>query len=309
MREKEIKIIIDTDVDFDDLAAILWLKTQKDVDIIGLTTVGTGWTHIHCSTQILLDFMQFIGFGSMPIYKGETKPLIEGRYIPDQDRFEVDCLWGIPLVRSKNKVQGNAVDFIINSCHQYAGQLVILAIGPLTNIAKALKKDPTIGQKISRIIMMGGAPVDSFQKSHFPGNARLDLLATKIVYYQDIPIYAVPPRLAHDFPVDRPLSELFLSLSANPTACFFGEMIKRILERCEEKKINKHLYYWDVVAAMVLKEFHHISAETIHVTVNEEENSECDTIVVDPNGAPINVVTDLNVGEITRRFVDRLKKL
>lgn len=309
MTKDTVKVIIDTDVDFDDLAAIVWLATQKEMSIIGLSTVGSGWTHIQCGTQILLDFMQFTGVDKIPIYCGEALPLIENRHIPEAQRFEVDTLWGIPLNKSENKIEGNAIDFIIDSCHQYAGQVVILAIGPLTNIAKAVLKDPEIAKKINKIIIMGGVPVDSSVYNHFPGNARLDLRATKIVYGLETPLYAVPPRLAHHLPVDEPLASALSSLHTNPTACFLGEMIKRILNSFKRKQISKQLFYWDVVAAMALKEFHHISAEKVHVTVNEDAERECDTIVYDLNGSEINVVKDLNMGDITNRFVARLRTL
>ncbi|CAH0046888.1 unnamed protein product [Clonostachys solani] len=172
-----VRVIIDTDFNTigDDgqvLAMAAQMHASQDIHLLGLTIVtGNQWlyqevsdclravervglenqvgVYVGAQTPLLHDFSSFqleqILFGNATSYVGAylsaPKPLV-----PPPDGFATHT---IPRKQ-------HAIDFIIESVHRYPGEVALLAIGPLTNIALAIRKDPTIVPLIKEIVIMGG---------------------------------------------------------------------------------------------------------------------------------------------------------
>ncbi len=157
------KLIIDTDPGVDDSQAIAFAITHPDIDLIGLTTVF-GNADVELTTRNALAVLRQFGRSDIPVAQGAGQPLvITKRAAPDfvHGNDGIGNL-DLPIPLSK-PIDESAVEFILRSANEHAGELVIVAIGPLTNIAKALEQDPSLPSKLKQLIVMGGAV-------HVPGN-------------------------------------------------------------------------------------------------------------------------------------------
>jgi len=153
------KIILDCDPGHDDAVAIMLATAHEDIDLLGITCVAGNATLVN-TTNNALKICSLIGNSKIPIFSGADKPLhyelITAEHVHGKSGLDTD---GQPINISDgcSLQEMHAVDFIINTCHQQSELLYLCSVGPLTNIALALKKDPTIKSKIKEIVFMGGA--------------------------------------------------------------------------------------------------------------------------------------------------------
>jgi purine nucleosidase len=147
--------LIDTDTASDDAVALIMALRAPDVDVAAITVVA-GNVDLRQATRNALYTVELCG-ANVPIYSGAEKPLL--RTYEDATWFHGrDGLGDHDYPAPLRSAEGtHAVDAIINTINANSG-LVLVTLGPLTNIALALSKRPGIAAKVSRCVVMGGAP-------------------------------------------------------------------------------------------------------------------------------------------------------
>lgn len=193
MSEKK-RVIIDTDTAGDDTIAILTALHYFQVE--GIMITG-GNVQFDQQVENALYTVQVAGkSGQVPVYKGHEGPIMgigqkEHRTVEDvHGRDGMGDSFFEKAVQSPEK--GHAVDFLIDAVHNNPGEIHLLAIAPLTNIAMAIKKDPTIVPKIPHVYIMGGT--NNALGNITPSaeyNFYVDPEAAKIVLHSGIPITMV----------------------------------------------------------------------------------------------------------------------
>ena len=182
------KIILDTDIgsDVDDAMALLFALHSPELDIKGVTTV---YGDVNLRAQIALKLIALDGKKGIPVALGIEKPLLREREIWR------DGIEGKGLITEKETdlipVAEHAVDYIIRIVHENPGEIVLVAIGPLTNLAAAIIKDPSIISKIKEIIFIGGMARVSDNSLDVPVieyNVRCDPEAARVVFRAGISI-------------------------------------------------------------------------------------------------------------------------
>ncbi len=151
------KIIIDADVGIDDAMAILLASASPELDLIGITTTFGNAT-IENSTNNALYLLARQGL-SIPVAKGAAIPLVIPPEPPTDFVHGKNGLGDVPVPKQSTELLSplSAAEFIIAQSKRYAGELTLVPIGRLTNLALALKLDPTLPQRIKRVVLMGGA--------------------------------------------------------------------------------------------------------------------------------------------------------
>ena len=148
------KIIIDTDPGYDDASAIALASISDKFEILGITSVAGNQT-IDKVTKNALNLANYLNI-SAPVVKGTSGPLIRTLEVADS----VHGITGLDNVHFEphNRVihEKNAVNFIIDTCLSQE-KITIVTIGPLTNIALALKLNPEIKSHIELLSIMGGS--------------------------------------------------------------------------------------------------------------------------------------------------------
>ncbi len=147
-------IILDCDPGYDDIVALMMAYYDPNINIAGITVVA-GNQPIENSVKTTFDICSYLGI-DIPIYKGSKKPLVREQIIA-KGKFSQQPLNNITFDSKDNYQCEDAINFIIKTLRQSSSPIVINATGPLTNIAKAIKQDPSIIENIDSIILMGGA--------------------------------------------------------------------------------------------------------------------------------------------------------
>lgn len=178
--DRVVKVLIDTDMveGFDDGEALMMLASSPEIDVVGVTTV-TGNTWAAEGVAYAIRQLEICGAKSIPVISGSQYPLRDGRFAtlksevasnPGKDsdwlgavEYGLVTNWRDAYVNrykeqpTLSPVEDDAVDFIIRMLKTYPGEVALLAIGPCTNIAKALLKEPGIERLAKEIVYMGGS--------------------------------------------------------------------------------------------------------------------------------------------------------
>jgi purine nucleosidase len=147
------KFWIDTDTASDDAVALIMAFMHPNIDVVGVSIVA-GNVPLDMGVQNALYTAELCG-ATMPVYAGAAKPLSRELGTAQFVHGE-DGMGDIGLVLSgRTPTPGNAVDKLIEALHANAGHIELVTLGPLTNIALALQKDPTIAKAAKRCVIMG----------------------------------------------------------------------------------------------------------------------------------------------------------
>ena len=184
------KIIIDTDTGADDASALILAAKQKNVEILGVTVL-VGNVDLEQSTKNALSALEQAGCDA-PVYKGSADT-VDGTVKTAFSVFGTDGMGDADLIHPKKQAEdGDAIDFIIETVKNNPGEVEIIAIGPATNIAKAIQKAPDDMKKVKRIWSMGTAglgPGNASPVAEF--NVYADAKAYKIMLDSGLPITVV----------------------------------------------------------------------------------------------------------------------
>jgi inosine-uridine nucleoside N-ribohydrolase len=251
------RVILDTDSAFfndDGAAMVMLLQRPEQVELIGVTLVaGNLWPYQGAEYMFrTLDLMRRPG---IILYMGAQAPLVHTKAMAEKENRE----WG-PIEylgafgqdqpnRGKNARRlshRNAVDTLIDFIDRTPGETTVLAIGPMTNLAMALRLRPDLETKIRRLVFMGGAvhtPNYDKRAAEFnfwfdPEAAQMVLrsaIAKKIMFGLDICNHAQ---------IDKAHYEEIASIKTPITAVYREDLGKRFSKNPEMKT-----YIWDCLAA------------------------------------------------------------
>ncbi|MCS7186234.1 MAG: nucleoside hydrolase [Armatimonadota bacterium] len=189
-----VKLFVDTDIgsNVDDAFALALAAILPDVELVGVTTVGS---MVAVRAQLARKILTTIGKRGIPVSAGCAQGLVEppSRSIPEQSLVldEVDKLFFPPA---------NGVDFLRDAVRRHPGDLVIVTLGAMTNLALALRAEPALYRLIRKVVMMAGT-----ESSHYAEtNVRNDPEAAYIVFNSGIPFVMVPKDITQQaiMPVD-----------------------------------------------------------------------------------------------------------
>jgi len=153
----EQKLLIDTDPGIDDAITILMAFQLPEIEVIGLTTIF-GNVSTKDATRNALHLCEVAGFPDIPVAEGSPEPLKRGPPFIADFIHGCDGLGNTDPPPPKNKkVDKNACEFLVDKVSQYPGEVTILALGPLTNVALAVKKDGSFASKVKKIVILGGS--------------------------------------------------------------------------------------------------------------------------------------------------------
>ena len=149
------KLIIDTDTGSDDAVALLMALRSPEVEVLGITTVG-GNVPLEQATQNALMTVEVCG-SRVPVYKGAAKPLFR-ELVTAVNVHGRDGMGDLDLIHPQSAAQAtHAVDYLIETVRANPGEVEIVTIGPATNLALAMLKEPQVMRRTKHIWSMGTA--------------------------------------------------------------------------------------------------------------------------------------------------------
>ena len=192
------KIIIDTDPGQDDAVAILAALASSDLEVIGITAVA-GNVPLRLTEVNARKVCELAGRPEVGVYAGCDRPL-KRPLVTAEEVHGRTGLDGPELPEPNMPLQpDHAVEFIVRSLRDHpAGTVTLCPLGPLTNIAAALIRDPGIASRIREIVLMGGA---NFERGNVTPAAEFNIYvdphAADAVFKSGIPITVMPLDVTH----------------------------------------------------------------------------------------------------------------
>ena len=184
------KMLIDTDTASDDAVALVLALTDPRVDVVAITVVA-GNVSVDQGVDNAIYTRGLCG-SQAPVHRGAGQPL-ERSLVTAQNVHGADGMGDIGLPLGGVAADGgDAVDVIVELAHRHAGELTLVALGPLTNLALALRQDPGIATLFDRVVIMGGTSDHSGNitpAAEF--NIYVDPEAAAVVFESGMPITMV----------------------------------------------------------------------------------------------------------------------
>ncbi|MFC4779448.1 nucleoside hydrolase [Paenibacillus sp. GCM10023252] len=151
----KIPMIIDADTGIDDALAILYALKSPEIDLIGITTVF-GNTSVEQATDNTLRLLKLAG-ADVPVAMGAAKPLARPWPGTVAEVHGENGIGDAQLAPSDQQPLGeSAAEFLVRKANELAGELVIVPVGRMTNLAEALRLDPELPRKVKQVVIMGG---------------------------------------------------------------------------------------------------------------------------------------------------------
>ncbi len=213
-----MKFIFDTDIgdDIDDALA-LDLALRLGYDILGVTTV---FRNTVMRARIAKRQLALFGRGDIPVYAGYGKTLSGCA-----DENAPLCQYTPELESPEYAPDGTgeaAIDFLIESAKKYGDDLTIIAIGPLTNLACAVQKDPVAMRGVHRILAMGG----DFVHQYSEWNILCDVEAAQIVYEAELPMICFGHEITRRTAVTQEMQNTLFALSGTPYREYIATLVR-----------------------------------------------------------------------------------
>jgi purine nucleosidase len=149
-------IILDCDPGVDDALAIAFAHGHPGIDLLGITTVA-GNVGLARTTANALAVCEYIGAAGTPVTPGCAGPLLRPALDARQVHGESGLGGAVLPPASGSPAPGHAIDYITETVRAAPGQITLVATGPLTNIALAVKREPRLADWVREFVIMGGS--------------------------------------------------------------------------------------------------------------------------------------------------------
>jgi purine nucleosidase len=148
-------MVIDTDTASDDAVALVMALTHPDVEVLAITVV-VGNVSLEQGLANAAYTRDLCGAQHVPIHAGAAQPLVR-EHVSAQNVHGADGMGDIGLALPAATPEAEpAAQALVRLAHEHPGELVLVALGPLTNLAEALRLDPSIATAYQRVVIMGG---------------------------------------------------------------------------------------------------------------------------------------------------------
>lgn len=307
------RILLDTDPGADDALAILLILASPEIQLEAITTVH-GNVGIEKTTRNALAILEFLK-ADIPVAKGCSRPLIKSPHNWGDAVHGASGLGQAKLPEPKSKpVDLHAVDYLIHRFLAEPKELSLFAVGPLTNLAMAIRKEPRFAEAVKDLVIMGGAvrsggnvtPLAEF-------NIHEDAHAAHIVFNSGIPITLIPLDATYKCLLTPADIERLLK-TASPVAHFIRDVMADYMAFYSRYEGFTGCALHDplTVAALVAPELLHLEEHYVDVDISggvSTGKTYADFMKVAKKPANMKVALDVKGREFVELFVERMEAL
>jgi inosine-uridine nucleoside N-ribohydrolase len=305
-------VVVDTDLAADDWMALLYLLRRPDVAVKAITVTGVGETHCAPGVRHALGLVALANRGAIPVACGRTTPLRGNHVFPAQWRTDVDSLFGLTLPNPTSSMsRQTAVDLLTSVIQASPRKVVLLTLGPLTNIAEALQRTPSLVKMLAMIYIMGGAV-------EVPGNIAVsgvgiantvaewnmyvDPHAAQVVLASGAPITLIPLDATNHVPMTNAFYRRLKADQGSPVAGFVLDVLTQRYPLIQ----SGGFYFWDPLAAAILTDEGLATLQPRALSIVETEGPESGRTQDTAGGAMARVALSADAGRFEQLFLSTL---
>ena len=221
---EKIKMILDCDVGHDDAVALMVAAKHPALELLGVTAVAGNQT-LDKTLPNTLHVCQHLDL-HVPVYGGMSLPMVRDQVTAGDVHGEsgLDGPVFEPLTWKKAEAE-HAVNYLIRTLMDSDGDVTLVPVAPLTNIAMAMRLEPRIIPKIKRIVMMGGAYGLGNTTPAAEFNVFVDPEAAHVVFTSGVPIVMMGLDLTNQALADMSVIERMEAIG-NPAGKLFGDIMR-----------------------------------------------------------------------------------
>lgn len=228
------RIILDTDPGVDDAMAIFLALRSPELKVEAITAVS-GNVPLSLTLPNALRLIEIAGRPDIPVAAGAATPLVR-RLVTARYAHGNNGLGGVEFPEPKLKpVSETAVELVRRMVHGNPGEISIVAVGPLTNVATALISDPSLAAKIQSVVVMGGSLTGGNITPSAEFNFYVDPEAARIVFDCGVPLTMVGLNVTNRVQMhDEQIRAL--EAAQNPVSQAAGKIMRATLERWSKER-------------------------------------------------------------------------
>lgn len=332
--EQKIRVLIDTDADFDDYMAMLYLLKHPAIDVQGITVTGTGDVHLTPGTQNVSNMLTLLDDAAalkIPVARGAKAPMVYSNTFPGSDRNAADQHYEAPFpANNPNPPLADAQVFLRDYFINSNSPTTLLCIGGGSNwgrLFNSAKTDPelraALDKNLAHIVMMGGNLLPEYVTPGAMGNIQptmqptpyytnqvaewnifVDPLGAQEIFAGNIPITLVALNATSQVPITHEFAAQLAAIN-NPVANFLTQVLN---SSTIKGGIGAYLDFWDPLAACVLTNPELVSTQRFSLRIEQEldeENDKSGMLIVDnTNGHPIDVALSAKANEVYSTFLE-----
>lgn len=303
-------IILDTDMSIDGVIGMLYLLKAPEVSVKAVTIVH-GISAVPAGARNARRVLELTGNKSIPVAAGSTRPLSGRREFPPFLRAQADTLGGATLPAATGGIAKMAAyDLILRELSKSAEPVTIVAMGPLTNVALALTKNPAAARQIREVVVMGGAVgvegnvykmLIGLKNTTAEWNVYLDPHALHHVLAAGVPVRLIPLDATKAAPITRQFVDRVRTSPRDETSNLLLSLLDAVSAQIEDGSY----YFWDVVAAVAVARPEIIGSHEARIeVVTQDGPTFAQTRPVQAGGFALRVGEEINLEALENHLLN-----
>ena len=278
-------IILDTDPGVDDALAIMLALGSPELDVMGICTVS-GNVPLSTGTRNAQGLLQLLERPEIPVFAGANQPLKRDPVFATEVQGE-SGMGQARLPEPAQDVKGDAVDFLIQTLSDQPGEITLIAVGPLTNLALAEQRQPGTLQKAKQVIVMGGAIAETGNSTPVAEfNFYADPHAAHTVVHSDAALLLVPLDATRQVMFSESDIENQIAPLKTVASQFVVDAVQNIIALYRQFGREPIVYLHDplAVGAAIAPEL--LRSETLYIDIETSGDLTLGQVVTDRRGLP-----------------------
>jgi pyrimidine-specific ribonucleoside hydrolase len=298
-------MIVDTDMSSDDIMALTYLLERSDVTVRAITVEGTGVADGKAGARNVLRLINALGIRrAIPVAFGRSRPLAGTASFPRPWRAAADQMYGLKIPQwSGAPAAATAVGLLERTLNRSSRPVSLVTLGPLTDVALALRASTRIAGKIAGIYAMAGAvgvPGNEPTYHRAEWNAYIDPKAAGIVLRSGVPITVVPLDASNYVPITT-----FFTAAVRAHQ---DTIAMRLLATLLNDPVYTHspVYFWDPLTAVAATDGRVLRQRPALLIVTQAPGPGYGETSLGRAGAPVTLGTAANPDAFARDYLSTL---
>lgn len=295
-------VIVDTDMSSDDIMALTYLLERPDVSVRAITVEGTGVANGRAGALNVLRLIRALGVRrSIPVAYGRAQPLRGSAAFPRPWRRTADQMYNLNLPKwAGGAPRGTAVRLLADTLSRAARPVSLITLGPLTDVALALRSSPRIAGRIARIYAMAGAiqvPGNEPTYHRAEWNVYIDPTAASVVLKSGVPMTVVPLDASNNVPITT-----FVTDAARSHRHSAGmRLLATLLD--DPFYTQTPVYFWDPLTAVAATDSRVLHLRPARLVITQVLGPGYGETWIGAGGAHVTLGISANAAAFTRDFL------